>query len=62
MRYALFCGDGPGNGGWLDVLNVYETLEEAKQEDARSWAHIVDLKTARIVSMWRHGKWDDYTE
>lgn len=40
-------------GGWRDLVGVYNTLEEAKNEahtKGEHWLHIVDAESLEIVS------------
>jgi len=69
-RYALFAGDNYyPTGGIRDLINFYETVEEAKAEAMREaknvfrsvyiydWAHVYDMETREKVAE----SWVDYT-
>jgi len=55
-RYLLFRGSSCPDGGWDDLVNDYDTLEEINNElkkkatPSGNWYHIIDLVTREMTS------------
>lgn len=54
--YMLFSGfRGYPNGGWLDFVGDFDTLEEAENRvrGISDWFQIVDSKTMKVVKTYK---------